>query len=358
MSKYWKFNQRNIFSELLYLLGRITQENLTHQIEYLKVENEILRKRVGRSIRPTPVERKRLVKFGVPLGKDLRSIITIVTYETFLLWIKGYKRNKDQDKVSKRGRPRTLDEIRKLVALLAKENNWGYVRILGELNKLGIKRLSKTNVKNILRENDIDPVAKRSEDNWNSFLKRHFQTLWACDFFTKQVITSLGPKMFFVLFFINIKTRKVYVAGATRFPDQEWVNKQTKNVLPLLGGGKNGKKLLIRDRDKKFSGRFDELFKNIGFTVQKNPFMSPNMNSYAESWVSTIKRECLNHFIVFGERHLRYLISEYVKHYNENRPHSAMNNMPLEETKIHKGNTGIIRCQSKLGGIIRHYYWG
>ncbi len=86
--------------------------------------------------------------------------------------------------------------------------------------------------------------------------------------------------------------------------------------------------------------------------------MSPNMNSYAESWVGTIKRECLNHFIVFGERHLRYLISEYVKHYNENRPHKAMNNMPLKKTELSKGNTGEIKCQSKLGGIIKHYYRG
>jgi len=92
MPKYWEFAQKNVFSELLSLLGRMTQENLTHQIEYLKVENEILHKRVGRSIRPTPVERRRLVRFGVPLGKDLKSIISVVTYETFLLWVRNYKR--------------------------------------------------------------------------------------------------------------------------------------------------------------------------------------------------------------------------------------------------------------------------
>jgi len=358
MSRYWEFTQKNVFSELLSLLGRMTQENLSHQIEYLKVENEILRKRVGRSIRPTPIERRKLVKFGVLLGKDLRNIITVVKYETFLLWARGYKRNKDPERIKRRGRPKTLEEIRKLVVRLAKENTWGYVRILGELNKVGIHRLSKTNVKNILKANDIDPAPQRSQDSWGNFIKRHFQTLWACDFFTKQVLTALGPRMFFILFFINIRTRKVYVAGATQFPNQEWVNKQSKNVLPFLGSGKNNKSLLIRDRDKKFSREFDELFKNFGFSVQKTPFMSPNMNSYAESWVGTIKRECLNHFIVFGERHLRYLISEYVKHYNEDRPHSAINNMPLEETELNKENTGEVKCRSKLGGIIRHYYRG
>jgi len=356
MSKYWEFAQKNVFSELLSLLGRMTQENLTHQIEYLKVENEILRKRVGRSIRPTPVERRKLVRFGVPLGKDLKNIITVVTYETFLLWARGYKRNEGPEKTRKRGRPKTIEEIRRLVVRLAKENTWGYVRILGELNKVGIHRLSKTNVKNILKKNGIDPITKRAQDSWDNFIKRHFQTLWACDFFTKQVLTTLGPRMFFILFFINIRTRKVYVAGATQYPNQKWVNKQSKNVLPFLGSNKNDRGLLIRDRDKKFSKEFDELFKDSGFYVQKNPFMSPNMNSYAESWVGTIKRECLNHFTVFGERHLRYLISEYVAHYNTTRPHSSMGNKPLESglTK----NTGEIKCRSKLGGIIRDYYRG
>ncbi len=242
-----------------------------------------------------------------------------------------------------------------MVVRLAKENIWGYVKILGELNKLGVRRLSKTNIKNILKENGIDPVPQRSQDSWNSFIRRYFQTLWACDFFTKQVLTPLGPRVFFILFFfINIKARKVYVTGATRYPNQEWVNKQTKDILPLLSSDKKGKELLIRDRDTKFSREFDELFKDSGFSVQKTAFMSPNMNSYAESWVGTINREYLNHFIVFGERHLRYLIKEYVEHYNTTRPHSSMDNMPLEYRSYK--TTGQIKCQSKLGGIIRHYY--
>ena len=273
MRKYWEFTQKNVFSKILSLLGGITQENL---------------------------------KFGAPLGKDIKNIITIVTYETFLLWVRNYKRRKDSGKTRKRGRPKTLKEIRKLIVRLAKENAWGYVRILGELKKFGINRLSKSSVKNILKEHNIDPCGKRNDDTWNAYINRHFQTLWACDFFTKQVLTPLGPRVFFVLFFINIKTRKVHITGATQF------------------------------------------------IVHKTPFLSPNMNAYAESWIGTIKRECLNHFIVFGEQHLLYLINEYVKHYNETRPHSSMNNMPLEFRP--NRNSGEIKCQSKLGGIIRHYY--
>ncbi|MDP2924712.1 MAG: hypothetical protein Q8O30_13525 [Candidatus Omnitrophota bacterium] len=133
MQNCWEFEQKNIFSELLSFLGRMTQENLTHQIEYLKVGNEILRKRVGRSIRPTPVERRKLIKFGTPLGKDLRNIITVVTYETFLLWVRRYKRKKDSEKIKKRGRPKTLEEIRNLVVRLAKENTWGCHSISSQL---------------------------------------------------------------------------------------------------------------------------------------------------------------------------------------------------------------------------------
>jgi putative transposase len=343
-----------VFSELLSLLGKMTQENLNQQIEYLKVENEILRKRIGKCIRPTAIEKRKLLKFAIPIGKDIKNIISIVKYETFLLWVRKYKRKIEPEKVNKRGRPKTLEEIRLLVVKLAKENAWGYVRILGELKKLGINRLSKSNIKNILKQNNLDPAPQRSKDTWDSFIKRHFQTLWACDFFTKQVLTPLGPRMFFVLFFINIKTRKVFVAGTTQYPHQEWVNKQTKKILPFLSSNQEDKKLLIRDRDTKFSGNFDELFKNGGFSVQKTPFMSPNMNACAESWVGTIKRECLNHFIVFGERHLRYLISEYAKHYNTTRPHSSMDNMPLE-FRTNK-NRGQIKCQSRLGGVIKHYY--
>jgi len=176
----------------------------------------------------------------------------------------------------------------------------------------------------------------------------------ACDFFTKQVLTPLGPKTFFVLFFINIKTRKVYIAGLTPYPHQEWVNKQTQLLLPSLNDGREVKKVLIRDRDTKYSRKFDEAFEKEGFTIQKTPFMSPNMNAHAESWVGTVKRECLNRFVVFGERHLRYLISEYVQYYNSTWPHSFMDNQPLEYTS--EKTAGKIRCQTTLGGIIKHYY--
>ena len=177
MQKCSGIAQKNIFSELISLLGRMTQENLNRQIEYLKVENEILRKRVGTCIRPTAIERRKLLKFGTPLGKELKTIITIVRYETFLLWVRGYKRKQEAGRINKRGRPKTDAEIQGLIIRMANENNWGYTRILGELKKLNIRSLSRNTVKNILKEHGIDPSGKRKGDTWDNFLSRHFQTL-------------------------------------------------------------------------------------------------------------------------------------------------------------------------------------
>jgi len=343
----------SLFQEFLNLLGKITQSSLIRQIEYLKVENQILRSKITARITTSNSEKQRLIKFGLPLGYSIKNIISIVSYSTFRRWIsKGISPQKQQ----KLGRPKkSTQEIIKIVIRLAKENpTWGYGRILGELKKLNILILSRNTIKAILINNGIDPSPKRNEDTWDSYIKRHFETLWACDFFTKTVWTTFGPKIFYVLFFINIRTRKVHIAGISQNPKREWVVKITKNMTSLFNDSK--KKLLIRDGDGKFSEEFDRIFTTHNTTVKRIPYRSPNLNPYAEGFVGTIKRECLEHFFVFGEEHFKYLIREYVDHYNTKRPHSGMNNKPLEYES--RNNTGKIKCESRLGGMIKHYYWG
>jgi putative transposase len=340
---------KGVFQEFFMLLGKLVHSDLVRQIEYLRVENQILRSKLTRRINVTAAEKRRLIKFGLALGPNLRRFMSIVSYTTFRRWLKD--RN-PHVKTFKRGRRRKSQDIRDLVVRFAKENNWGYTRILGELKKLGIFSISRNTVKNILRENGFDPAPQRGEDSWDSFVKRHCETLWACDFFSKTVLTMLGPKIFHVLFFINVNTRKVHIAGMSTNPTTEWVDKTTRSVSFLFQD--SSRKLLIRDGDCKFLGRFDEILKNLGTEVKRIPYRSPNLNPYAESWIGTIKRECLDHFFMFGENHFKYLVEEFVRYYNTVRPHSGKNNAPLEVLPM--TGSGHIQSNSKLGGLIRHYY--
>ena len=204
-----------------------------------------------------------------------------------------------------------------------------------------------------MRQNGLDPAPKRANDSWDAYIKRHFETLWACDFFTKTIWTAMGPKLFHVLFFLNIRTRKVHLAGMTAKPNKEWVVNASKSVSFLFQD--KTKKLLIRDGDTKFPKEFNELFKSYNTRVKKIPYRSPNLNPYAEGFVGTIKRECLEHFFVFGERHFEYLVREYLKYYNTRRPHSGRDNQPIEYRS--EKTEGKLKCDSRLGGMIKHYYW-
>jgi len=341
--------QSNLFQELMSLLGQTVQSELVRQIQYLKVENDILRSKCPKRITTTADEKRRLLKFGLLLGGKIKNIINIVNYSTFRRWATDDDTKKGK-KVDKRGRPKmTSQEIIDLMIRMAKENHlWGFGRIMGELKKLGIIRARNT-IKNILIENGIDPFPKRSEDSWDAYIKRTFETLWACDFFTKTVWTAMGPKIFHVLFYINIRTRKVYIAGITQHPTHEWVTKTTNKVSAIFDGDES--KLLIRDGDKKFPKQFNDMLKTFGITVKRLPYRAPNLNPYAEAWIGTIKRECLNHFIALGKHHFEYLINEFVDYYNTDRPHSGLNNQTIGNTL----NGKTVKCEEKLGGLIKKY---
>ena len=339
-------------NQCMELLSQITQSRLKKQIQFLRMENRILRGHyVKHHIRLTEKDKNRILKYGLPLGPDIRKLISIVSYATFRSWIRQLDQPKTEPK--KRGRPRKITlEIKHLIVHMAKHNKWGYTKILGELKKLHVIKTSKTSIRNILKEYGIDPVKYRSDDTWDDFLKRTFQTLWACDFFTKSIWTPLGRRMYYVLFFINIKTRKVYVS-VTKTPTQTWLIGQLKHLQPVFEESQ-GRSVLIRDRDNKFTKTFDEYFQNRGINIMTIPYRSPNLNPYAESWVATIKRECLNHFVVLGQVHLEYLVREFVKYYNQYRPHSSMDNRTLEDYPL-KLN-GQIYAKPILGGLTIHYY--
>ena len=330
-----------------------SQKNLLYQIYFLKEENKILREHIPKKhLILNQSQINRLLRYGTPLAGNIKNIISIVHPSTWYKWRK--KQFSPQTQPKKRGRPAAIStDIKNFIIQMVQLNHkWGYTKILAELKKLHIK-ISITSIRNILKEYGIDTFPKRSEDTWDQYLKRTFDSLWACDFFTKTVWTPLGLKFYYTLFFINVKTRRVYLVGTTTEPNKKWLLKNIKKANIQFNPYQRDV-ALIRDRDTKFTKDFDLFLENQGVTIIKTPFRSPNLNPYAESWVATIKRECLNHFFIFGKVHLEYLIEEFVKYYNTYRPHSSMNNEPLTKNEIKK--TGEICKRSILSGLHHHYY--
>ena len=194
------------FHALFLFLAQATHDELIRQIQYLKVENEMQRGKLPKHITITPAERARLLKFGKPVGPAIKELISIVHPRTFARWLANEKNPGDKP-LAKRGRPRTKEEICELIFRMARENNWGYTRILGELAKLGICKIGRTTVQNILKVAGFDPNPNRGRSTWDEFIKRHAKTLWACDFISVRSWTHKGLTDLYILFFIHIESR-------------------------------------------------------------------------------------------------------------------------------------------------------
>jgi len=341
------------FHPLIAMLTSMTRNELARQVQYLKAEKKILRSKLPGVIPVTLSERKLLVKLGKAVGPAIKQLIGIVSMRTFQRWVHGFASRKS----AKRGRPPTKQMITDIILRLARENGWGYTRILGELKKLGIRNVCRSTVINILKANGFDPGPKRGEGTWDEFIKIHAKTLWACDFLQKKILTKCGMVDFFVLFFIHIGSRRVFVSGITDHPHAQWMAQQARNFSIHLYETGIEASHLIRDGDKKFTEQFNEFLKAGGTEIIRIPPATPNMNPFAERWAQTLQVECLDRFIILGEMHLRYLVSEFLKHYLRERPHQGVGNEPL----LKAGNdpppsTGRILCQKRLGGLLKHYY--
>ncbi len=334
-----------------------THRDLARQIQYLRAENRVLRARLPRRVRLEPSEKARLVRLGRPLGLALQSLTSIVRYDTFRRWLRprvparrGTRRRP--------GRPRKPDDLRTLVVRLARENSsWGYSRILGELRKLGITSIARGTIRTILREHGLEPAPQRNEPTWDQFLAAHAKTLWACDFFTAPVLTWLGPRLCFVLFFLHVQSRRVIVVPACTNPTTAWSAVQAGMFLAeAKRQGFEPPTLLLRDGDGKFGGPFNATLRARGCAPKRLPPRSPLLNAFAERWVRSVRRECLDNFIAFGKRHLDYLVREYLSHYLTERPHQGKGNSVLTASGVPPPSTGAIVCRRRLGGVLRHYH--
>ena len=245
-----------------------------------------------------------------------------------------------------------------------KENAWGYTRILGELRKLQINSVSRNTVKNILIRNGFDPGPQRGVGTWDEFLKLHAKTLWQCDFFSKRVLTSKGFRDLFVLVFLHVESRRVFITPSTFKPNEAWMLKEAAAFRQYVKATGLKAKIMMHDRDGKFSKPFDDALRDANLTVQKTAFRSPNTVAFVERFIQSPKQEVLDYFVVFGQQHMDYLCDQFAEHYHAERPHQAKDNEPLvkalsrrseKTTETTTIRLSDFRCKSRLGGLLKHY---
>lgn len=351
---------RNLFHRLLRVLAGSSENDLRRQIQYLKAENEILRSRIDRQIRVTPAERHRLMRLAKPLGAALKVLVTIVKPDTVLRWIREADRKQPVKRRGARepGRPRTADDIRELVIRIARETGWGYTRILGELRKLDIK-ISRGTVVNILREAGLPTGPQRGETTWDQFIKAHAKTLWACDFIQQRIVTLKGFRDAYLLVLVNVATRRAIATTSTEHPNAKWITQQVTRIERSMGAGAGECRILTRDADRKFGWAFERALGMRDIKSVRLPHRAPNLNAHVERFIQTVQTECLDRFIVMGTSHLDLRMAEYIRQYNRERPHSAIEFQPPASApplpRMAEGR-GAVSCRTRLGGVLRHYY--
>lgn len=359
----------SIYQSLLLLIAGATQKELARQLKYLKVENETRRARCSARIEVTPKEKHRLVRFAAGLGKALDQLVTIVHPDTIRRWIREANQGEKVKKRARRGRPKTKLSIRELILKLARENTWGYTRIMGELKKMDITPPSRNTVKRILKEAGLEPGPRRGEGTWDEFLTQHAMTLWQCDFLSRKVLTLRGLRDAFVLIFLHVDSRRVFVSPATYNPDDAWVCEQAQAFRIFAKENKLGTRFVMRDNDAKFSKQFDREVKRRGVRLMKTAIRSPNTNAYVERFVQTLSQECFDQFVIFGTEHMDVLAQEFVQHYHTERPHQGKDNELLTLPQKRAGNQAsgklkpkssesgmAVACRQRLGGLLKHYF--
>jgi putative transposase len=293
------------------------------EIAVLRHQLGVLRRQVPRP-RYTPADRMVLAVLAKLLPRE-RWAVFLVTPATLLRWHRELIVRRWT--YPKKGREWCgLDEqIVALVVRLARENpRWGYLRIVGECRNLGV-RVSATSVRRILRRYGLGPAPRRGGPSWTQFLRAQASGLLATDFFT---VETVGLARLYVLFVVEVQRRYVHVLGITAYPTGAWVAQQARNLLMDLGDRADEFRYLIRDRDAKFTAGFDTVFGGAGVEVVKIPPQSPRANAYAERWVRTVRAECLDWTLVWNQRQLRRVLTEYLRHYNTARPHRSLDLQP------------------------------
>ena len=349
---------------LIVMIASAINDRLQRKLDYVEEERPNLREQLdavtdSRKLSFTASQRRRLAEAGKLLTPDERQkCCLIVKPATILAWFRQLAAKKYDSSEVRRGRLPKSKDVRKLVIKLAMENpGWGYTKIRDALRTgLGIE-IGRTTVANILSEAGIEPAPEREKTRtWKQFMKAHWDSLCACDFFTVEALGRTGTVRYMVLFVMRVKTRVVEVAGIAANPDGSWKKQVARNLTDSVDGFLRNATYLIHDRDPLFTAAFRAILKDRGVKCVRIAAQSPNCNPHAERFVETIKYECLNHFVFFGEQHLRHVIKEFVAHYHRERFHQGFGGQLIENSADENGTSGKVVCRSRLGGMLNSYH--
>jgi transposase InsO family protein len=351
-----------ILHVLIAMVAGWIQRHQQQVITYLQEENRVLKAHLGgRRLRLTDTERRRLAALAHPLGRQrLKEIAAIATPDTLLRWYQRLIAQKFDGSTQRRqlGRPRVAEEVEQLVVRMAEENaTWGYRRIQGALANLG-HAIDAITVRNILRRHHMEPAPQRRQVgmSWSQFLTLHWEVLAATDFFTVEVATWHGLVTYYVLFVMELATRRVEIAGITPHPTAAFMQQCARQLTDPCEGFLLGKRYLLHDRDTKYTQAFDALMQDSGIEPIVLPPRSPNLNAYCERFMRSIKEEALEQMVTLGERSLYYAMQQYLIHYHTERNHQGLDNQLIVREGAVGCHTGPVVRRERLDGLLSYYH--
>jgi putative transposase len=347
-----------VVCRLLALLVLVGRGDRSKELEILVLRHElsILRRQVGRP-RFEPRDRLMLAALSRVAPRRCWSVFP-VRPETLLRWHQRLVARSWTYPHRRPGRPPIERQVRDLIVRLARENtSWGYVRIVGELRKLGID-VSATLVRSVIPDAGIPPAPQRDRQSWRAFLRQQGDSILACDFLT---VDTVWLRRLYVLVFLSIGSRRVEYLACTTNPDTAWMLQQARNLLMDLDERGRQVRLLLHDRDSKFSAAFDTVFTGEGIRIVRTPVRAPNANAHVERWIGSVRRECLDRLLIIGRRHLEHVLRIYVRHHNQARPHRALDLQTPDPLGVAMARSDpstpltSVHRRDLLGGLIHEY---